>query len=82
MLLPLFDRAEEQGSGLSLTRSPSGMWMLHGDLDPITGRWLADTLDSVMDDVTPGDDRSPEQRRADALVEILEMCLGELLPPP
>jgi hypothetical protein len=55
-----------------------GMVRLDGDLDPETGETLLTALQAVLDAEArsgPGDDRTPAQRRADALGEICRQWL-------
>jgi len=59
--------------------SDTGMTVLHAELDPVTGAKVRSVLDTICDRMfhndggrnTAGEIRSSEQRRADALVELL-----------
>jgi hypothetical protein len=60
-----------------LTMAPvAGMMTVRGQLDPEGGAALATALDSLMCPPCDGDDRSPAQRRADALVELARRPLA------
>ena len=50
-----------------------GMVRLDGELDPVGGRTVILALRSLADpaNLEPGDPRTPGQRRADALVELV-----------
>jgi hypothetical protein len=50
-------------------------WALNGDLDALSGEIGKAALDAATDKPTPGDDRSPAQRRADGLVRIFRRFL-------
>lgn len=55
----------------ALTLSPvHGQLVLRGQLDPEGGAAVTTALDALMTPPADGDDRSPAQRRADALVEL------------
>jgi hypothetical protein len=67
---------------LSLVDAPDGMTLIHGELDPVTGA-LARTVLHALAAPHPSaehgrDERSPGQRRHDALRQILTLaCLPD-----
>jgi hypothetical protein len=68
----LFDRRE-----LTLVNS-GGMVVLHGQLDPEGGAALREALDAIMKPaVADDDDRSPAQRRADAMADLARRALAK-----
>jgi hypothetical protein len=62
--------------GLSLA-AVDGMVVLHGQLDPEGGAALRAALDACMPAPQPGEERTPAQRRADALVELARGALRD-----
>jgi len=64
---------------LHIWENDDGMTVLHGEFDPVTGAELKNRLDATTDELFHADGgrgdaaaiRSPEQRRADALVELI-----------
>ncbi len=71
----LDDREPTEKNGLHL--SPvNGRWAVNGDFDALGGEFLKRAVDAATDMPTEGDDRSPAQRRADALVRIAKFFLG------
>jgi hypothetical protein len=60
-----------------ITLSPcDGMLLVHGQLDPEGGATLMTALDAFTAPPADGDERSPAQRRADALVQVARDMLG------
>jgi hypothetical protein len=67
--------ADYQRRGLTLSRF-DGMLLVRGQLDPEGAAALTAALDAFMTaPTTGGDDRTPTQRRADALVELARSAL-------
>jgi len=70
--------AERQYRRRGLTLSRIGeMWKLRGVLDAETGVLLNTALDAFTKPPADGDDRSPAQRRHDALADLLKVTLAE-----
>jgi hypothetical protein len=65
-----------QRRGVTLTRL-GDMWKLRGILDTETGTLLSTGLDAFAKAPIAGDDRSPAQRRHDALADLLNATLRE-----
>jgi hypothetical protein len=61
--------------GVTVSRI-NDMWHLTGLLDAETGTLLRDTLDAFSPAPIQGDDRSPAQRRHDALADLLNTVLN------
>lgn len=74
------ERRAWAGRRFSLGRSADGGWACEGRLDVLGGAHLVAALDALSRPAGAGDDRNPEQRRADALVELARRGLdgGEL----
>jgi hypothetical protein len=70
--------AEEQyrRRGVTLTRAGE-MWKLRGILDPETGVLFTTALDAFTKEPAPDDERSPAQRRHDALADLLNATLRD-----
>lgn len=66
--------------GVSLSQVGNGMFRLDGYLDQIAGHRLRDALAKLMDRPAPGDDRTPTQRRADALDDLVSMAIASSAP--
>ncbi len=66
--------------GISLNPLPGGNYRLDGHLDPITGKRLADALSDLMTRTGPDDPRTPTQRRADALADLLSAAQANRKP--
>ncbi len=66
--------------GISLNPLPGGNYRLDGHLDPITGKRLADALSDLMTRTGPDDTRTPTQRRADALADLLSAAQANRKP--
>ena len=65
---------------LSLSQTLDGVFYLNGRLDPEDGATLQTALNALSGPPSRGDQRTPKQRRADALVELARQQLdgGEL----
>lgn len=66
--------------GLSLSETPTGMYRLDGWLDALEGRRLADTLAGLDHHGGPADTRTPRQRRADALADLISAARAASRP--
>jgi hypothetical protein len=73
-------RKNHEKRGVSLSRTPNGNWRIDGYLDEVAGRRLSDALATLTDRRQPGDDRSPKQRRADALGDLVAMAVANHKP--
>ena len=76
--LPADTEHERQHSQrrLSLRQTFGGMWQLSGLLDPDSGELLSVALTALRrTDQHTGDQRTPSQRDADALVQLARTCL-------
>ena len=84
-----FERADHARRYLDLSTDTTGMLLVRGQLDPVAGAALkaavdhhaaptpaADAVDEGGATVRLVDERTPGQRRADALGEIARRCLG------
>ena len=65
---------EERSLHISQTGS---IFVINGQLDPVGGAALKTAIDSLSKRHAPDDDRTPRQRRADALVEIVVHAMDE-----
>ncbi|MFB9234884.1 DUF222 domain-containing protein [Plantactinospora siamensis] len=74
------EQRAERRRDLTLSTSPEGWVRLRGVLDAEAGSTLIAALDPLTKPNGPGDDRSPGQRRHDAMAEIARLALrtGEL----
>ena len=66
--------------GLSLNERQDGMWKIEGLLDAITGNKLQDLLQPLMAKDGKDDSRSPKQRRADALDDLVSLARANRSP--
>jgi hypothetical protein len=66
------ENAAHERRGLYLGQTYGGMFHLEGMLDPEGGVLLRQALEASMGPRRQGDERSPAQRRADALLELLK----------
>ncbi|MCU0297418.1 MAG: DUF222 domain-containing protein, partial [Candidatus Nanopelagicales bacterium] len=66
--------------GLSLSQISNGMFRLDGYLDPIHGARLRDALATLMGRTGRDDTRTPAQRRADALADLLTAAAANHRP--
>jgi hypothetical protein len=62
--------------GLHISQSGS-MYIIDGVLDPVGGAALKTAIDSLTKRHAPDDERTPRQRRADALTEIVVHAMDE-----
>ncbi len=65
------ETVRHQKRGVSLSLLPNGLYRLDGLLDTVAGQRLRDALQAGMDRPTPEDQRTPKQRRADALDDLV-----------
>jgi hypothetical protein len=72
-----FNEAEENYSRrrLHISQMSDGMYALDGLLDPVTGASLKTAVDALARRTGPEDDRSPSQRRQDALGELVNHAM-------
>ena len=78
---PTDEKEHEEQRRVQLSPTASGMWMLNGLLDPLGGEALSKALEAAMPKPCEGDNRTPAQRRHDALVDIaLESLANENRP--
>ncbi len=61
---------------VTLAQTIEGIWSLEGQLTPEDGAKLAAALEPLMRKRGPEDDRTPVQRRADALAELVDLALS------
>ena len=66
--------------GLSLSETGNGMFRIDGYFDPITGNELRNTLTALMKRTGPNDTRTPKQRRADAMADLLHAAAANTRP--
>src|SRR5258708_3727705 len=62
---------------LDLGQAPDGMWIVDGRLDHEGGAYLSTALEVVLGPRSKDDERSPTQRRADALVDLTRRVLED-----
>jgi len=74
------EAARHRKRGVSLTELPNGMFRLVGLLDTLAGQRLRDALVAAMDRAEAGDVRSPQQRRADALDDVVAAGVASRRP--
>src|SRR5579859_6043707 len=65
-----------EGRGLHISQTGS-MYIIDGVLDPVGGAALKTAIDSLSKRHAPDDERTPRQRRADALTEIVVHAMDE-----
>ena len=65
---------------LSLSETTDGMFRIDGFLDPVAGAALRDALAGLMDRTGREDKRTPKQRRADALADLVSAALANRSP--
>jgi Domain of unknown function (DUF222)/HNH endonuclease len=70
------DDAGFAGRRLQLSRLLNGSWRLSGLLDPVAGEAVEAALVAVMGKLSPGETRTPVQRRADALSDVCQSFLA------
>jgi hypothetical protein len=66
--------------GISVSQTPNGMFHLEGYLDGVSGQQLRDTLTTFMDRADRADSRTPRQRRADALADLVAAAAANTNP--
>ncbi|HEY7468135.1 MAG TPA: DUF222 domain-containing protein, partial [Acidimicrobiia bacterium] len=72
----LLDEVEQQGlRGVSASRSLNGMVRLDGWMTPVAGEALLTALDALMPPPGRGEERTPRQRRHDALEDLARSYL-------
>jgi hypothetical protein len=69
-----WERLHEQRR-LHLSQTWEGLWRLSGWLDPEAGALVRTALDAATPPPSEGDQRSPEQRRADGLTDLARWSL-------
>ena len=65
---------------LSLSELPNGMFRLDGHLNTVAGHRLRDALAVFTDPGAAGDPRTPTQRRADALDDLVSAAMANTTP--
>src|SRR5438445_614246 len=60
---------------LDLGQGADGMWIVDGRLDQEGGAYLATALEAVLGPRSKDEQRTPVQRRADALVDLTRQVL-------
>ena len=73
---PASDQEHEERRRVQLSPMPNGMWSLNGLLDALGGEALRMALEAGMPKPCKGDNRTPAQRRHDALVDIANESLA------
>ena len=73
---PTCEKEHEDARRVQLSPTPGGMWILNGLLDPLGGEALSKALEAAMPKPCEGDNRTPAQRRHDALVDIAHESLA------
>ena len=73
---PTSEEEHEQRRRVQLSPMPNGMWFLNGQLDALGGEALSMALEAAMPKPAKGDNRTPAQRRHDALVDIANESLA------
>ncbi len=71
---------QRERRGLTLTELSDGRYQLHGWLDSLQGTRLRDALASFTDRAAAGDPRTPKQRRADALADLVAAACANTRP--
>ncbi|SHN75956.1 HNH endonuclease signature motif containing protein [Cryptosporangium aurantiacum] len=69
------DKAEQDRS-LYVSQTFDGIWDLKGALSPEAGALIRTALSAALGPPAPDDDRSPAQRRHDALADVLRLALS------
>jgi hypothetical protein len=67
---PSSEKQHEEQRRVQLTQLANGMWHLDGLLDPLGGETLRTALEVATAKPSEGDNRTPTQRRHDALTDI------------
>ena len=73
---PTSEKEHEEVRRVQLSPTPGGMWILNGLLDPLGGEALSKALEAAMPKPCEGDNRTPAQRRHDALIDIAHESLA------
>ena len=73
---PTSEKEHEDARRVQLSPTPGGMWILNGMLDALGGEALSKALESAMPKPCEGDNRTPAQRRHDALIDIAHESLA------
>ncbi len=73
-------RAARERRRVKFSELPDATWQITGILDPVAGRRLADAFAACMDPKTPEDRRTVEQRRADALDDLIAAGVANTNP--
>ncbi len=73
---PTVEKEHEEQRRVQLSPVANGMWLLSGMLDALGGDALRLALESAMPKPCEGDNRTPAQRRHDALVDIANESLA------
>jgi hypothetical protein len=74
-----FNEAEEDFTlrRLDINQMGNGMYCVDAILDPVTGAAFRTALDSLAKKLGPDDERSPKQRRADSVGELVHHAMDE-----
>ena len=67
---PTMETEHDDARRVQMSPTANGMWILNGLLDALGGEALSKALESAMPKPGEGDNRTPAQRRHDALVDI------------
>ncbi len=73
---PTLEKEHEEARRVQLSPTSGGMWILNGLLDTLGGEALSKALEAAMPKPCDGDNRTPAQRRHDALVDIAHESLA------
>ena len=73
---PTLEKEHEEARRVQLSPTSGGMWILNGLLDALGGEALSKALEAAMPKPCEGDNRTPAQRRHDALVDIAHESLA------
>ncbi len=73
---PTCEKEHEEARRLQLSPTSGGMWILNGLLDALGGEALSKALEAAMPKPCEGDNRTPAQRRHDALIDIAHESLA------
>ena len=73
---PTLEKDHEEARHVQLSPTSGGMWILNGLLDALGGEALSKALEAAMPTPCEGDNRTPAQRRHDALLDIAHESLA------